>query len=85
MTVLQKLIEMSSKYKCCILCSDQNHDLHKVQSHRHMQSFISYMYKNGFTATILKSTQVTYSSSTLIDNIYVKNATMNKQESYMLT
>ena len=82
---LRKLIAITSKHRLVILCSDQNYDLLKQHVHKPTQNFLSCIYENQFIPTMLKLTRVTHSTGTLIDNIYVKNKTVNKHVSYIIT
>ena len=50
---------------------DHNLDLLKLNTHRHTQHFNEIMLENNLLPTITRPTQITQSSATLIDNIFV--------------
>ena len=81
---LKQILNISNHYKTAIMCSDQNYDLLKLQSHRYTQEFISQMQDCKFISTMLKPTRVTHSTATLIDNIYVKNKSINRHKSFII-
>ena len=82
---LTDLISNTNGYDICFLCSDQNYDLLKSDVHAPTQRFLELMYDNKYIACILKPTRITHSSSTLIDNIFVKSNVMEKHCSYVVT
>ena len=84
MNSLRQLVTLGEKFKTSILCADQNLDILKLDHHHPTQEFISYMHENGYVSTMLKSTRVTHSTCTLIDNIYVKNTVLKKHESLII-
>ena len=54
-----------------ILGMDHNLDLFKLNTRRHTQHFNEIMLENNLLPTITQPTQITQSSATLIDNIFV--------------
>ena len=56
-----------------ILGTDQNFDYIKVDSHKNTSTLLNNFVSVGFIPTINKPTRITPTSSTLIDNIYVKS------------
>ena len=84
-TNLDSLHETCREYKSCFVCGDFNYDLVKSESHAPTNNFLLTMLENCFVPTILKPTRVTYSSSTLIDNVFVKNKVIGRHSSYIVT
>ena len=73
---LTTITELTSKLKLeknsdIILGMDHNLDLLKLNMHKHTQSFYEIMLENNLLPTITHPTQITQSSATLIDNIFV--------------
>ena len=69
-------MELTSKLKLeqksdIILGMDHNLDLLKLNAHRHTQRFYEIMLEHNLFPTITWPTQITQSSATLIDNIFV--------------
>ena len=61
-----------NKFKTVFVCTDQNFDLLKSASHSHTRHFLSTMLDDGYVPYILKLTRITHSTSSLIDNAYLK-------------
>ena len=73
---LTTVTELTSKLKLeqksdIILGMDHNLDLLKLNMHKHTQCFYEIMLENNLLPTITCPTQITQSSATLIDNIFV--------------
>ena len=81
---LNRLI-IASKNMLSILCSDQNYDILKTETHKGTKNFITEMMDNNFVSYVTKPTRITHRSGTLIDNIYVRSKTLNKNVSYVIT
>ena len=84
LTCLNKIHNLSSAFNLSILCSDHNYDLLKMHLHRPTKDFVEQNYENGYVFTITKPTRVTHSMSTLIDNICVKNRTLNRHNTFVI-
>src|SRR3989442_522462 len=65
------------KAYCCILCGDFNLDLIKSASHTPTDEFLLNLNVNSYMPLITKPTRVTPNSSTLIDNIFTNNISLN--------
>ena len=81
LTELKKLHEHA---KLSFICGDFNYDLVKTQYHDVTTEFISGMYDSEFVPYILKPTCVTHTSSTLIDNIFMKSTSLSRNWSYVI-
>ena len=81
---LDSLLALCKKYDQCFICSDQNLNLIKSDVHQPTSDFLAKMLNNCFVPYILKPTRITHSSSTLIDNIYVKSKSLMKNSSYIV-
>ena len=68
-----------------VICSDQNYDLLKCDSHKGTRNFLTKMLDNEFMPYINKPTQITHHGGTLIDNIYVKSKLIKSNISYVIT
>jgi len=55
-----------------ILATDQNFDLLKYNENKYTKDLLDGLISAGFLPSITKPTRITYSSATLIDNIYLK-------------
>ena len=84
MSGLKGIVANGLKYSTSFICGDFNYDLIKSSSHVQTRDFLSYMIDNAYVPYILKPTRTTYSSSTLIDNIFVKNRNVRSSLSYIL-
>ena len=73
------------KSKFCILCADHNLDLLKSNRHGPTQDFVDKLNDEMFITCILKPTRITHSTSTMIDNIFVKSSSHNKFNSFVIT
>ena len=81
---MQELVASSDKYQYSFICGDFNYELAKSHIHRMTNDFHSFMLDNFHVPHILKPTQVTHSTSTLIDNIYVKARPLMPNKSYVI-
>ena len=70
-------------YLSCI-CGDFNYDLIKTHHHVPTQDFFAEMLNNGYAPFVNKPTRVMYTSSTLIDNIFIKASKMMQSLSYVI-
>ena len=82
---LNELYRVTKNHKSVFICGDCNYDLIKSDQHVRTGDFSLMMTENHFIPTILKPTRVTYTSSMLIDNIFVKNKTLSRHLSYIIT
>ena len=74
--------EIFSKLKTCqnaIIGTDQNFDLLKLDSHMPTSDLLDCALTNSFIPVITKPSRITYSTATLIDNIYIKYNNNNTQ------
>ncbi|KAK2151928.1 hypothetical protein LSH36_345g01019 [Paralvinella palmiformis] len=55
-----------------ILATDQNFDFAKINTQTNTSDLFDIFYSRNFIPTITKPTRITPSSTTIIDNIYVK-------------
>ena len=78
------ILGKTSNLKSVIIGSDHNLDLIKCHAHRPTSVFIESLGLKGFTSCITKPTRVTYSSSTLIDNIFCKGSHCFEFDSFVL-
>ena len=60
-----------------IIGTDQNFDFMKIKSHNPTALLLSTFIMAGMVPTITKPTRITHTSTTLIDNIYVKSNKLN--------
>ena len=67
------LHKLALQKRKCYLMGDFNFDLLKMGEIHHIKDFINLMFSPMFYALISKSTRITNSSATLIDNIFVNN------------
>ena len=78
-----------TKLKQCpnvIIGTDQNFDLLKLDTHSQTSELLDCALTNSFIPVITKPTRITFSTDTLIDNIYIKyNRTDMEIESGILT
>ena len=74
--------ELFSKLKTCqntIIGTDQNFDLSKLDFHMPTSELLDCALTNSFIPVITKPSRITYSTATLIDNIYIKYNNNNIQ------
>ena len=76
-TILKQLVH----YKNIIVGTDQNFDYLKIDHHKNTEDLLNTFMSNGLIPTITKSTRITHTSATLIDNIYVSSNTNSKIQS----
>ena len=69
------LSNLTKENKLIAVMGDFNIDLLKYDNHTPSNDFINMMFSYHFQPSILHPTRITDSSSTIIDNIYVNNAT----------
>ena len=81
---LQRVLGDLNTYQTAFICSDQNYDLLKASSHRPTSDMIEQLLESEFAPAILKPYHVTYTTSSLIDNIFVKSRRLLKHFSYVL-
>ena len=55
------------------LCGDFNIDIFKHNNNKHIKDFIDNIYQFGHHPLINKFTRITYTSKSIIDNIYTNN------------
>ena len=67
-----------------IIGTDQNFDFMKLDSNNNTSTLLSAFIANGLLPTITKPTRITNTSSTLIDNIYIKSEQMCQISSSIL-
>jgi hypothetical protein len=68
-TILQKLINLNGDV---IIGTDQNFNFLDTERRGNTQDILNVFITNGFIPTITKATRICHSTSTLIDNIYIK-------------
>ncbi len=56
-----------------IIGTDQNFDFMKINQNTNVSDLLDVFYTRGVLPTITRPTRITYTSATLIDNIYVKS------------
>ena len=81
---LDEILTLVEKCKISFICGDFNYDLLKMHIHKPTEAFFGCLLDHNHAPYISKPTRVTYSSSTLIDNIFVKTPHLNKSLSYIL-
>ena len=69
------LSNLAKENKLIAVMGDFNIDLLKYDSHTPSNDFVNMMFSYHFQPSILHPTRITDTSSTIIDNIYVNNAT----------
>ena len=74
----------SERYKHVVIGMDHNLDFLKMTSHEGTANFITRLLHNSLFPCITRSTRVTNSSATLIDNIIVNQSSYLKQKSCVL-
>ena len=79
-----ELLKLTKRFHNCYLLSDQNYDLLKYSMHKCTNDFVNMIFDMEFVPIINKPTHITHSSSSLIDNIYVKSHPMHNFNSYIL-
>ena len=79
------LLRTLRRQKNIILGCDQNLDLLKLGTHVPTNDFYTKMLDNELLSMISKPTRITYSTSTLIDNIYLKLKARNEVNSFIIT
>ena len=82
---LLKTLDITKRFKTCYLSGDYNYDLIKVEKHAPMSDFVSTMFDYRFIPCISKPTRTTYTSSTLLDNVFVKHDVLNPYHSFVIT
>ena len=78
-------LDTCSNYATAFVCSDQNYDLLKMDTHKPTMNFAVKMSEKLFFPAIIKPTRVSHTTSTLIDNVRVKVSRMNDHVSYIIT
>ena len=81
---LRELIDVAANYDTSLIGCDQNYDLLKIDQHKQTRDFLSAMYDANYLPMILKPTRITHRSSTLIDNIFVRNKQMSANKSFVV-
>ena len=69
LSIITKIVKV---YRNVVIGADQNLDLQKTADHDPTRKFYEVLVESELIATINKPTRVCHSSSTLIDNIYLK-------------
>ena len=80
-------VKMSCRFvsrSLTMVLGDFNYDLLKVYQHNLTRTFLSKMLDNDFVPYIMKPRRVTYSSGTLIDNVFVNSKTILPNQSYVI-
>ena len=77
--------KINAENKDIIIGTDQNLDYLKYDKHSNTEKLLNLNLSIGLLPTITKPTRITYSSATLIDNIYVKSKYVSKTKSAILT
>ena len=67
-----------------IIMGDFNYDLLKMHQHNPTHDFFAKLLDNDYLPFMLKPTRVIHSSSTLIDNIFVKSKSLLPNQSYTI-
>ena len=70
-----KIEDLAKENKLIAIMGDFNIDLLKYDCHSATNEFVNMMFSHHFQPAILHPTRITDTSSTIIDNIYVNNAT----------
>ena len=81
---LRDLLLLSNTYSLSVLGADQNYDLLKVGQHKPTANFLQCMLDGEFLPMMSKPTRVTHRSSTLIDNLYIKNKSIMENHAYII-
>ena len=68
---------IKEKHSTVIIGTDQNFDYLQLNSNRHVESLLNTFVTSGMFPTINKPTRTTNTSSTIIDNIYIKGKALN--------
>ena len=59
--------------KCDLMIgTDQNFDYMKVDTNQNVSDLLNVFFTQGLLPTVKRPTRITHTSSTIIDNIYVK-------------
>ena len=82
---LQTVLDLCSHQEYTFICSDFNYDLLKSHLHKPTENVANLFLANKLLPMILKPTRITHSTSTLIDNIYVRSKKIMPNESYVIT
>ena len=69
------LSNLAKENKLIAIMCDFNIDLLKYENHTPSNDFVNMMFSYHFQPSVLHPTHITDSSSTIIDNIYINNAT----------
>jgi hypothetical protein len=81
-TILQKLNNFKGDI---IIGTDQNFNYLNTETHANTLNLLDTFISAGFLPTITKPTRITYNSSTLIDNIYVRTQSLQTLSSGIIT
>ena len=81
---LKAFVNSTKSYAISYVSCDQNYDILKMDQHRPTQSYFSYMFDNSYVPHILKPTRITHNSSTLIDNIFVRMKSFDRNNSFVI-
>ena len=84
MISLKCVLQIGCRFKINFLCSDQNYDLKKMDSHHATQEFCAILNEHKLIPTIMKLTRVTHSTASVINNICLKYPTIVNHESFVL-
>ena len=82
-TKLLTLIKKENKK--IIIGTDQNLDFLKIDKHNNTEKMLDINLENNMIPTITKPTRITYSTATLIDNIYISNQLCQDYKSFIIT
>ena len=84
--IIKDLLEnIKRENKVCYLMDDYNIDLLNIESHSPTSDYNDIMYSNGFIPLITCPTRVTYSSATIIDNIFTNQFSSQSLQGILLT
>ena len=71
--IISNYLHSISHNKTVYLCGDFNIDIFKHNNNKHIKDFIDNIYQFGYHPLINKCTRITYTSKSIIDNIYTNN------------
>ena len=80
-----EVLQILKKFDNVVIACDQNLDLIKMGTHKETNKFYEKMLASMYIPTINKPTRVTYTTSTLIDNVYLKMKKVNNYDSFIIT
>lgn len=80
---LQTILEENNN-KSMFICGDFNIDLLKYECHQNSQDFVNQLFSFGFYPLINMPTRVTFSSNTIIDNIYTNEVGVTMKNGIMI-